>query len=1210
MQNDVTTRFKVDISDLKANIAEANNQIKLANAQFRAAASGMEDWQNSADGISAKLGECNTVLEAQKAKLSAYEQEITRLSQAQQQNAAAVEQLKAQYQQASQMYGENSQQAQELKKALIEAEKAQTANAKALNNAQVQYYNTQTAIHNTEAEIRRYEQSLQGLESTENTLIQNAEQTVTAFDRLKSTIAEQEKELESLKNAYASAVLEQGEHSQQARELATQIQSLSRTLEQNRTELSNAQNAADAFDTSLNALDSGTEGANSALDRLKNTISEQERELESLKNAYSSVALEQGEHSQQAQQLAREIDSLSNELQQNRTALSDAESAANAFDNTIEEMGEAAQKAESGFTVLKGAIASLVAEGIKSAVSAFKELITAATEANATFQAQTGATAEEMKAFSEQIQAVYKQGVGESLNDVAESMARIKQQMGDIDPGVLQEMTTNSIALRDTFGFEVSESIRAVDALMKQFGVSAEEAYNLIVQGAQNGLNQNENMLDVLNEYGVKFADMGFSAEEMFNALKNGVEAGIFDIDKLGDAMNEFSIRVKDGTADDAFQSLGLNVEEVTKKFGEGGEAARSAFDEVVTALNNVEAPLEKNRIGVELFGTMWEDTGGAAIQALVNTEGAIQQTNASMQELLSAKYSDIGSQFKEIGRIIQVDFLYPLVEQVTPMIQDLLTKIKEKLPEMAAKFQEVLPKIIEAFQNIISVIQELLPLFASVGAAVATYFAVTKIISFIDAIKNASLAFEALNLVMSLNPIGLVAAAIAGLVAGFLYLWNTSEEFRQFWINLWENVKEIVSGAIEGIKSAFSAVGDFFTQTLPEVAAKGAEGMKTAFQGVSSFFTETLPSVFQGVLSFFSENWQSLLLLLVNPFAGGFKLLYEHCEGFREFVNTFVETVKTMFCNGLNAVVSFFTETIPSFVNNIVLWFSQLPSKLQEIFTDILQKVIEWGSNFINTGKEKVTEFFTAVTEILSELPGKVLEFLTAVLNHAIEWGTNLINTGKEKVTEFFSTVITVLSPIVSKIAEILTNALNKVIEWGSNLLNKGKEIASNTLEGIVEGFQSLPDRLWEIGTQALEGFWNGLKSVGESIKDWAYDFFGSILEKAEDVLEIASPSKAFKRIGAYLMKGFDIGMGEESKNTIKHGKKIFENVVQNAKESINGVNTVLQSNIQPQPFSVPQNNGNTYYYYSQTINSPKALSRIELYRQSKNLLSARGGV
>ena len=107
----------------------------------------------------------------------------------------------------------------------------------------------------------------------------------------------------------------------------------------------------------------------------------------------------------------------------------------------------------------------------------------------------------------------------------------------------------------------------------------------------------------------------------------------------------------------------------------------------------------------------------------------------------------------------------------------------------------------------------------------------------------------------MSLNPIGLVAAAIAGLVAGFLYLWNTSEEFRQFWINLWENVKEIVSGAIEGIKSAFSAVGDFFTQTLPEVAAKGAEGMKTAFQGISSFFTETLPSVFQGVLSFFQKT-------------------------------------------------------------------------------------------------------------------------------------------------------------------------------------------------------------------------------------------------------------------------------------------------------------------------------------------------------------------
>ncbi len=182
--------------------------------------------------------------------------------------------------------------------------------------------------------------------------------------------------------------------------------------------------------------------------------------------------------------------------------------------------------------------------------------------------------------------------------------------------------------MRDTFGYDLQESARAANALMKNFGVTAEEAYNIIAVGAQNGADQNGDLLDTLNEYSAQYSTLGLSADQFVTGLINGAEAGVFSIDKVGDAVKEFNLRAKDGsnTTIEAFQALGMNADEMTKRFAAGGESAEEAFFEVVNTLNNMDDPIAKNTAAVKLFGTQFEDLQANVLPVLAGMkDGRLQ---------------------------------------------------------------------------------------------------------------------------------------------------------------------------------------------------------------------------------------------------------------------------------------------------------------------------------------------------------------------------------------------------------------------------------------------------------------------------------------------------------------------------------------------------------------------------------------------------------
>lgn len=239
-------------------------------------------------------------------------------------------------------------------------------------------------------------------------------------------------------------------------------------------------------------------------------------------------------------------------------------------DNLKSAVGDALKEATATATAIGGAVTGAIvsANGEQKALNSL--------------QAQAGLTAEEMTKYKDVLEDVYKGNFGESQEEVANVLALIKQTTNETNPSKLKDMTENLFTLRDTYDYDFVETLRAVNMLMEQFGITGEDAFNLIAQGSQKGLNKNGDLLDTINEYSVHYKQLGYDANEFFNSLENGSKAGTFSIDKLGDAMKEFGIRSKDtnSSTQEGFTLLGYGAKA-------SAEDIQKAKDEV--------AKLEKN---------------------------------------------------------------------------------------------------------------------------------------------------------------------------------------------------------------------------------------------------------------------------------------------------------------------------------------------------------------------------------------------------------------------------------------------------------------------------------------------------------------------------------------------------------------------------------------------------------------------------------------
>ncbi|MDN9632443.1 phage tail tape measure protein [Clostridioides difficile] len=753
-------------------------------------------------------------------------------------------------------------------------------------------------------------------------------------------------------------------------------------------------------------------------------------------------------------------------------------------------------------------------------------------------QASTGNTVQGMEHLKGAMLGVYKNNFGEDFADIANAMSIVDKSLAGAT-GNIQSLTEKAIGFRDVFGYEVSESIRSADALMQNFGISGDEAFNLMAQGQQRGLDYSGELLDNINEYSVQFKKLGLSATDMFNLFESGMNAGAFNLDKIGDAIKEFSIRAIDGsnTTIDGFNKLGMNAEEMGAKFAKGGVDAKNAFYQVIEAIKNVNDPVKQSIIGVDLFGTMWEDLGPQVVTQLGSIKNKFDETKNTMDEINKIKYASFSEGLQGIGRIINADVLIPLGQRMLPALNEFANWLKNDGVASINSFAneignglsgavKLATKALPLLINSLSWILKNGPTIASIFVSIKTASIMTSAVKSIVALKKAWIAaelavrvymvgmaeagtvlsgFQILVGVLTKNmtiaqartkllakasallggPIGIAIVAITALVAGLVVLWNTNKGFRDFVINAWNNIKETV------IK-VWGGICNFFTQTIPQAW----NDLCTSFSNAGQWF---------------GEMWNN---------------------------------IKQTFINGWNAIVAFFTQTIPMWINSIGIWFGQLPTKIGYGLGFALGKIMSWGISVWTYLVTNVPIWINNVVTFFAQLPSRIWTWLVSTVQKIGQWGMAMIAYAQIYSRMIINNIVVFFQTLPNRVWTWLTNTIQKVATWGSQMATKGKEGAKKLITTVVDTLKSLPQKVMDIGKNVVKGLWNGITGAGDWLKGKVNDFAKGVIDGFKNGFGVHSPSwKLRDLVGRFL----PLGIWEGIKVELPSLKSNIDNVVSN---------------------------------------------------------------
>ena len=525
--------------------------------------------------------------------------------------------------------------------------------------------------------------------------------------------------------------------------------------------------------------------------------------------------------------------------------------------------------------------------------------------------ASTGAAGKELEGLRDVMEDVYAANYGDSVADVGDAVAMVNRNMANLDQNGLTAATEGALALRDAFEYDVAESTRAAEAIRKNFGSSAEEAFSLIAAGAQNGLDYSVELIDTINEYSSQFAKLGFDADGMFNILQAGADGTAWNLDKVGDAIKEFSIRAIDGSDStvEAFTSLGYNAENIMATFAAGGEGANKAFFDVINTLMAVDDQVERDALGVALFGTMWEDLGTEAMEAMAGASQAAYDTEGALEKINQVKYNDLDSAIQGIGRQMEVALL-PAADAVYQSLMDSMPEITEAMEEVSPVIAEIagdfadwaggaisdgLPVLVDGIRDfanwagkayekakpflsflwehkgtVLAVAAALRVLGPAIGAVTTAMNAFKTAKTFMALLQSSgkiaqvTAAFQRFGSILT-GPLGIIIA-VAGAIALLYKNWDTVKAWLVNFGNtvnqIWTNFSNMVGNAIAAIGQKFPMLGAYLQGWWESIQA-AVDNVKAIFQNIIDFISNV-----------FSGNWSAAWQNIVNIFGNLFGMI------------------------------------------------------------------------------------------------------------------------------------------------------------------------------------------------------------------------------------------------------------------------------------------------------------------------------------------------
>lgn len=471
------------------------------------------------------------------------------------------------------------------------------------------------------------------------------------------------------------------------------------------------------------------------------------------------------------------------------------------------------------------------------------------------FAASTGVAKDEVGKYQDIMEDIYASNYGDSFEDVADAAARVKQQFEGIDDEGLQSLTESALTLRDTFDMDINETLRGADQLMTQFGLSADEAMDLMAAGAQNGLNYTDELGDNVSEYAGKFAQAGYSADEYFQLLKNGSQNGAYNLDKVNDAINEVTTRLADGTIEDSLSIYSSKTQDLFKAWQKGEASQKDVIDSIVNDIKNCTNEQDKLTMSATAFGTMGEDANAKFVESLSSVGTAFEEVDGTMQSVEDTMSGGVAAQLETLKKNLEM-LLVPLGEIFLPLLNTIIGVLIEVVSAIAG--------VVTAVADWVSGVTEYLSNFEQVWNDLSTWFS------------------ELIN----------------GIVSWFEETWQCVSDW---WENLWNDIftwfQDTWQGIADWFHSLIGSISDFFQSQFEQMTTNSRQRINDFVSGIKQAFN-SVKQIFQGILDFitgvFTGNWRkawngvkSIFSGIVSGLAGIFKMpINAIIDGINSFIN------------------------------------------------------------------------------------------------------------------------------------------------------------------------------------------------------------------------------------------------------------------------------------------------------------------------------------
>lgn len=651
-----------------------------------------------------------------------------------------------------------------------------------------------------------------------------------------------------------------------------------------------------------------------------------------------------------------------------RNLIEELKQAGDAAQDTAEDVGQIAENTKGAALMQTADQLSAVGDKIQDigtkAMDAYSETENAVIKVNAYF-GETGQAAEES---ANVIKAVYSDGVGESMDSVADAVLIVKKNLGDLSETDLTNLTQQAITLDELYGIDMNETLRGVNSLMQQYGLTAQEAMDYIVVGTQNGLDKTNELGDNLSEYAGKFSQAGYSASEYFQLLDNGLKNGAYNLDKVNDAINEVTTRLVDGTIGESIGSFSTKTQELFTSWQNGGATQKQVIDSIVADIGNCTNQQEALNLAALAFGTMAEDGNLKFITSLTSVGSTYDSVKGSAQGMFDATTTPMQQMESNTRKLQQA--LVPLGEKLAELANAILPPLVSVITTIGGWFER-LPGPVQNFVIIL-------------GALLAAFTALTPVIAAI------SVAMGALN--VSMLPIIAVIAAVAAAIAGIIAIIQNWGAITQWFGELWNTICTGIGAMVDSLKAWFS---NLWTH------------LQSVWEGICN--------VVQTAVMLLGSIIQGAIDIITLPF----QMIWENCKG---IVSSVWEGIKSVVSSAIHAVSSTISSVMGAIKNVISTVWNAISSKVSSVLNAIKTTV----STIFNAVKSVASSVWNGIKSVISSVVDGIKSKVSSVFNGVKSTVTSIFNGIKSTATSVWNGI----KDAIIKPVEAAKNAVKGIID------------------------------------------------------------------------------------------------------------------------------------------------------------------------------------